>query len=192
MAEDTTKTTAQPFDIADYSVFLSNNINPKGLPITTLVQSFSIYENLHSYNNYCDLAITESLGLIEKFPIIGDEFITIQYRTNSTAGAYNHKDNTDNGIEDVDDVFDLVTRVFKVVKVGQQIEKTERTTSFVLHCTENIEVVNSIRNIEEKTRVSLNTNTHSKVTEAIENYFNQSFSNFSDYNLYTVDKNSIQ
>jgi hypothetical protein len=119
--------------------------------------------------------------MIEKFPIIGEEYITIQYRSGmSTDAGFTHTPNKDFPKQED---FDLVERTFKVVKVGQQVEQSERATTYILHCTSNIEILNSIKNVEEKTRFTNSSSlsgSYLKPTQAIQNIFNKSFAGYND------------
>tara|TARA_A100000171_G_C2133495_1_gene148322 strand:- start:1071 stop:2750 length:1680 start_codon:yes stop_codon:yes gene_type:complete len=166
-----------PNDIQDLEILLTKKNNfasggTEGLPITALTTTFSIYEDISTFNNSCDLLINDATGIIERFPIIGEEFLIFRYRSNYNGSNYLNKENLTDG----KDNFDLVTRVFKVYKISKQIEKGERNTAFVLHGVENTQILNENTNVEKRTTTI--------ATKAIEDIFNQNFKNPESFQSY--------
>ena len=70
--------------------FVITNFEEKVIDITTLVQSFNIYEDLFKNVTSCDIIIADAMGLIDGLPIVGDEYITLSYRS---AGFKTAKEN---------------------------------------------------------------------------------------------------
>ena len=74
--------TSKPSEII-LSVRLSN-FRDEVRDITDLVFGFSIYEDLFSPTVSCELVVADAEGLNTTFPIVGDEHVTIIYKTRGT------------------------------------------------------------------------------------------------------------
>ena len=90
--------------------------------IKSLVNEINIYHDLMANGIECELVITDSVGLIEMFPIVGDETIIIQFVTPS--------------FEEIREY------VFRVYKVSNRTKGGQRTDSYILHGISQ-EVINS-------------------------------------------------
>lgn len=70
--------------VGDYSlkhVFLSNK--DKILDIKELIAEVNIYESINSANISADIVVSDNKNILESFPIVGGEFLTIYVGTNS-------------------------------------------------------------------------------------------------------------
>ena len=114
------------------------NFEEKTIDITDLVHSFNIYENLFENVTTCDLIIKDAMGLIDGMPIVGDEYITLSYRT---AGF-----KTVNGNQEE---FKTVFRSFRVYKIGDRVESSERQQNYILHCVDDHLLLNEMIDINQ-------------------------------------------
>ena len=72
--------TGIPSEAIDIQVKISN-FKDEIFDVTNLVHGFSIYEDLFSATNSCEILLSDAEGLKEILPIVGDEHVTITYRT---------------------------------------------------------------------------------------------------------------
>ena len=79
-ATNPSESTGLPSEIADLQVKISN-FKDEVRDITDLCFGFSIYEDLFAPTSSIELMIVDAEGLLEQTPIIGDEHVTITYRT---------------------------------------------------------------------------------------------------------------
>jgi hypothetical protein len=195
-------------DILDLEINLvqpfGSKDNIRTLNITAMVANFNIYEDLFDYTNSCDLVIIDSKGLVENFPIIGEEFVSITYRSYYEKKRFTHSPNyispANTGTSNnKTDGFEKITRIFKVYKVGKSFEKAERANAFVLHCIENIRLMNEVSNEEtpvtsdrlSSLRRLFNTSIPSKSsTRKIEEIFNRHFKGSESFKSLTSNEES--
>ena len=135
--------------------FVITNFEEKVIDITTLVQSFNIYEDLFKNVTSCDIIIADAMGLIDGLPIVGDEYITLSYRS---AGFKTAKENTDSTepLKDLDPEspgtqieFTNRIRSFRVYKIGKRVESSERQQNYVLHCVDDHMLLNEMMDINQ-------------------------------------------
>ena len=72
--------TGIPSEAIDIQVKISN-FKDEIFDVTNLVHGFSIYEDLFSATNSCEILLSDAEGLKEILPIVGDEHVTITYKT---------------------------------------------------------------------------------------------------------------
>ena len=114
------------------------NFEEKAIDITDLVHSFNIYENLFENIISCDIIIKDAMGLIDGLPIVGDEYITLSYRT---AGF-----KTVNGNQEE---FPNRSRSFRIYKIGDRVESSERQQNYILHCIDDHLMLNEMIDINQ-------------------------------------------
>ena len=108
-------------DINEFKVVLTNYNDKISIDVTPVLHSFSIFEDINSPVCTCELVIQDALGLLAKLPIIGEEFITIQYRTRGMKA------------QSETDLFPLVVRSFRADKIIDHEESGEKMLNFKLH-----------------------------------------------------------
>ena len=120
--------------------------------ITPIVSQLSIHEDLFTPFSSCSFIITDALGLTERFPIIGDERIRIEYKT------FGEK-------------FKLRTRTYKLYKTGKRVESSQRQYNYIVHGIEEFAIRQEMLSVN-KSFVG------QKVTKAIQSiYDNASLGN---------------
>ena len=72
--------TGNPADIVDLKVRITNLEN-RVRDVTDLVGGFTIYEDLFAPTSSCEMLLLDAEGLPETLPIVGDETVTIIYKT---------------------------------------------------------------------------------------------------------------
>jgi len=82
--------------------------------ITSLVVEFNIYEDLFGNFTTADFTIIDGVGLIETFPIIGEERIYIEFATQGFKKFYKG--------------------IFDVYKIGDRLKLEQRADTYSLHC----------------------------------------------------------
>ena len=98
--------------------------------ITDLVYGFSIYEDLFSPTSSCELIITDAEGLNTTFPIVGDEHVTIIYKTRGT------KTNKEQ--------YQTRVRSFQIYKMSKVVESSERQQNYKLHGVDDHLIMNEM------------------------------------------------
>lgn len=144
--------TYNPGDIELKEVLLYNP-NKKFAEIRHLTVEFNIFNNLFTNGNKCELVMTDSNGLIEMLPIVGDETLVVRFKTPT---AKEH-----------------LTYVFRIYGVTERAKSTQRGEVYVLHGV-SIDVINNHRNSVNKTYKDLRAdqivkavyNTYLRPTEA--------------------------
>ena len=108
----------------EFEVGLVNFKNDQILNIKGLVVEFNVYEDIFSPVLKADFLIKDSVGLTERFPIVGDERVLLSFKT---AGERK-----------------TVDLVFDVYKITQRTVLEERSHGYVLHCTSREGIKNLI------------------------------------------------
>ena len=104
------------------------NFKKNSVLLTDAVMEFSIFQNLYGNGMKIELLLVDANGLIEMFPIVGDETLVIQFKTPT---------------------FDTtITQVFRIYKISDRRKSGDRVETYVLHGA-------SIENISDK-RKSVN------------------------------------
>ena len=114
------------------------NFEEETVDITDLVDSFNIYENLFENVTTCDIIIADAMGLIDGMPIVGDEYITLAYKS---AGFKTVDGNQEE--------FTTRTRSFRVYKIGDRVESSERQQNYILHCVDDHMMLNEMMDINQ-------------------------------------------
>ena len=107
-----------------FEVGLVNFKNDQILNIKGLVVEFNVYEDIFSPVLKADFLIKDSVGLTERFPIVGDERVLLSFKT---AGEKK-----------------TIDLVFDVYKITQRTVLEERSHGYVLHCTSREGIKNLI------------------------------------------------
>lgn len=90
------------------------NYNNEAFDLRTFIQGFSVYEDIFTPTMSADVTIVDAVGLVERFPIIGDEVFFIDFQTPT---------------------FEKNLRLqFDVVKIGNHKKLGERGDFYTLHC----------------------------------------------------------
>jgi hypothetical protein len=74
-------------DINIISITMSSEGGQKKHDLTQQCKTIDIYESIHSPAIFCELFISDSIRLLQDFPIIGEELITISFETPTNPGA---------------------------------------------------------------------------------------------------------
>lgn len=90
------------------------NFQGKSSDIRKLVLEFSIFEDIFSNSVKAEFVIEDTVGLIERFPIVGDEFIAVRFATPTFS-------------EEVD-------MKFRVYRVSDRKQVKERSHRYTIHC----------------------------------------------------------
>ena len=75
--------TNKTYNVGDVEVTQFDIVNLDGTirqPILAQIVSFDIYESVMMPMMYCEILVSDAINLIEKFPIIGEEFIEIEFK----------------------------------------------------------------------------------------------------------------
>lgn len=83
---------------------------------------FNVYEDIFSPTMSFSATITDSNGLIERFPLVGEELIAVSFKVPS--------------------VKTRISKVFSVYKVSNRNEQGERNESFTIHGVSTEEIIN--------------------------------------------------
>lgn len=102
-----------PYDISIQEAYLVNFAGDV-LDISNIIGGFEINENIFSTFMSASFSIVNAIGLIEKFPIIGEEFIVISFSGLTTKKSKQ--------------------RLFMVDSITNRTETTEKTETFTLSC----------------------------------------------------------
>jgi hypothetical protein len=73
-------------DINIISITLSSEDGQRKHDLTSQCKTIDIFEGIHYPAIFCELFISDSIGLISDFPIIGEELITISFETPNNPG----------------------------------------------------------------------------------------------------------
>lgn len=90
------------------------NFEGKVLDISNLIGGFEIAENIFSTFMAASIQFVNAIGLIEKFPIIGEEFIVVSFSGLTTKKKTQH--------------------IFMIDSITDRSEATDKTETFVLSC----------------------------------------------------------
>ena len=89
------------------------NFKKNAVMLTDACLEFNIFQDLYGKGTKIELAVFDSNGLIEMFPIVGDETLVIQFKTPT---------------------FDTtLTHVFKIYKISDRTKVQQRAEAYVLH-----------------------------------------------------------
>jgi len=99
--------------------------------IINQVISFDIYESIMLPLMVCDIAVKDSIGLIDQFPIIGEEFVEIEVKNPETQNAYFFK--------------------FKTVSVTNKVTNPDgKMMSYIIRCMSEEIIENSKKRIQKR------------------------------------------
>lgn len=134
--------------------FIITNFEDEAIDITLLVQSFNIYEDLFTNTTSCDLIISDAMGLVDGLPIIGDEYITLSYRSSGFKTVTESNQTVMNKDLDPDTPgtqieFTNRVRSFRVYKIGKRVESSERQQNYILHCVDDHNMINEMLDINQ-------------------------------------------
>ena len=71
----------QPGDIDLQRVILTNEAGTKTYDLMHQVKGIEIYESILSPVIFCEMSVADSIGLHQNFPIIGEEYVTITFKS---------------------------------------------------------------------------------------------------------------
>jgi len=167
-ATNPSESTSVPSDIADLQVKISN-FKDEIRDITDLCFGFSIYEDLFAPTSSIELMIVDAEGLVESMPIIGDEHITISYRTRGIKS----KNSQGQGTELLQDgstgeLYQVRVRSYQIYKLSKKQEVEERQHAYVLHGVDDHQVMNEMLDLNQS-YVGMN------CIKAIDSIFKSSF-----------------
>lgn len=90
------------------------NFQGSSTDIRKLVLEFSIFEDIFSNSVKAEFVIEDTTGLIERFPIVGDEFITVNFTTPTFSESVN--------------------MTFRVYRISDRKQVKERSHRYTIHC----------------------------------------------------------
>jgi len=90
------------------------NYEGESVNVTGLCEKVEIFEGIFQTFSTITLLITDAIGLIERFPILGDEMIVVTYKTPGER-------------------YKLRTRTYKLYKTGERVEAAQRQVNFTVH-----------------------------------------------------------
>lgn len=90
------------------------NFQGRSTDIRKLVLEFSIFEDIFSNSVKAEFVIEDTTGLIERFPIVGDEFISVNFCTPTFSESVN--------------------MTFRVYRVSDRKQVKERSHRYTIHC----------------------------------------------------------
>ena len=116
----------------DFKYCLLFNYDKEPEDIFDLVDSISIKYDLFKTAISCEIQITDSVGFLENFPIIGDEMLAIGFKTPTLDKA------------DVDKFSKELSFVFNVYRIENRKQTANRVFTYTLHGISS-EAVNNFR-----------------------------------------------
>ena len=108
--------TGNAADIIELKIRMTNFEN-RVRDITDLCAGFTIYEDLFAPTSSVELLIIDAEGLPETAPIVGDEHVTIIYKTR--------------GLKKNKEEYQTRVRSFQIYKLSKKEEAQERQHSFL-------------------------------------------------------------
>ena len=106
------------------------NYEGEGSNITALCEKIEIFEGIFQTFSTINIIITDALGFIERFPILGDEMIVVTYKT----PGQNYK---------------LRTRTYKLYKTGERVEGAQRQVNFSIHGIDEYALFQEMKNVDK-------------------------------------------
>ena len=114
-----------PGDVKIYKIVLLSKNDQATLDITFQVKNISIYESIYSPTVFCELLCQDGIDLVGTFPIIGEEFLEISFKTPG--------------------VDDIVTYKFETFKVRDKSDLTNNNMSTYVIEAASAESVKNIK-----------------------------------------------
>lgn len=115
------------YDI-EYEIALINYKQDQVIDLKRILSEFNVYEDIFNNTMSCELVLLDSIGLLERLPIIGDEKIVLQFKTT------NEDENTE--------------LIFDVYKVSSRSIVEERAHAFVIHAVSSEGIVDPISKVD--------------------------------------------
>lgn len=140
------------FNIYNYDLksLVLIDTNNNGVDIRNLVAEIDIFEDLFKNTLNASLVMNDSRNLIERFPIVGDEYIQVNLTTPT--------------------IDDEILLLFKVFKVSNRSYQKKTTQTYILHCISDVLDLNGILSDYSTYRGSASDN----VQSIYKNYFSKS------------------
>lgn len=145
--------TGNPADIVDLKVRITNLEN-RVRDVTDLVGGFTIYEDLFAPTSSCEMLLLDAEGLPETLPIVGDETVTIIYKTR--------------GLKRNKEQYDVRVRSFKIFSLTKKSEDSERQHQYILHGVDDHHIINEMIDLNQSF-------VGQKCSAAISNIFTNAF-----------------
>ena len=123
----------KPTDLELRSCFLYNYAGEK-LDIRNIMLEFNIYHSIFSNATKIDVAILDGNGLVEIFPIVGEETLEIEFKTPTFEKTLNY--------------------FFRIYNVSDKDKFETRSDKYILHGTSQ-EVVSNLRKSVNKSYVDM-------------------------------------
>ena len=137
-----------------FRIFLTNYNQETTIEITYVIDNMSIYEDMYIKGTTCSIIVNDAANLLTKTPIVGEEYITIEYKSK--------------GLGSDKEELPLRRRSFRVYKIVDQTEVTDKQTNYKLLGIDDHYYINEAIDLN-KSYVGQN------CTEAITNIFTDSF-----------------
>ncbi len=119
--------TGNAADIIELKIRMTNFEN-RVRDITDLCAGFTIYEDLFAPTSSVELLIIDAEGLPETAPIVGDEHVTIIYKTR--------------GLKKNKEEYQTRVRSFQIYKLSKKEEAQERQHTYILHGVDDHQILN--------------------------------------------------
>jgi hypothetical protein len=118
MAEqEISRKTFKPNEIDLQSIVLIAHNQTTVLDVKHMVHELNVYESIYSKAVKADLVIEDSIGLIERMPLVGDEWCMIKFKTPKYEKAFQ--------------------MIFRVYKISDRKIETERTHLYAIELVTN-------------------------------------------------------
>jgi len=132
----------------DYDVALINFDNRQTLDIKRILVEFNYYENIFNNTATVELVILDAVGLIDRFPLVGDEKIVLAFKSSKDAKP--------------------TIKTFDVYKISNRTQLEERLHSYVVYGVSGENIVNQTRLVNQSF-------TNQNIDEMVTKIYNENF-----------------
>ena len=156
----------------DIDQIVMTNFESKSLDVTNLILEFSIFENLFSHYLSGYLVMDDTNGILERLPIIGEEFISISFKSSGQKKKLKYKFAT-----------------YKIEDVKSNTFNSQPKSMFIINLISPEAIINNISSVD-KSYVGLPA---SHIVQAIhDEYFLKSDKTYSTENKLFLDQSSLE
>jgi len=123
------KSSFSVYDI-EYSLSLLNYNGGQFVDIKRITAEFNIYEDLFNNSLACEIVLLDSIGLLERVPIVGDEKISLTFKTDAQS-------------------IPNVTLLFDVYKVSERKVVEERSHLYIIHGVSGEQIASKLESVSQ-------------------------------------------
>lgn len=128
-----------PGDVEIVSITMLSEDQQKTYNLMTQCIGFDLYESILTPTIFAVLSISDSIGLLQSFPIIGEEYVKICFRTPKTPGP-------------------PATYLFRVNKVtDKEFNENNKTLSYSIHLVSAELIKNSVTYVQKNYKQNIST-----------------------------------